>query len=284
MRLRIRHETVYRYTRPVPLLEHRLMLFPRGGPDVAVRSASLVIGPEPALAWSEDAAGNTVATATFAEPTAALSIAAEHVVDHQGEAWPIFRIAPEAHSYPFDYAADLRQDLAPALATNPGEADDLVARWVRGLAGEGSTDTLTLLQRISTDVNRRIAYLVRGEEGTQTAAETLGSASGSCRDLAALFIEGVRALGLAARAASGYLHDPEAPPGMTAATHAWAQVFLPGAGWIAFDPTAGRVGSHGLVTAAVGRSSDRVLPVVGGFAGAKDDLISMHVDVSVRPD
>ncbi|WP_311732417.1 transglutaminase family protein [Sphingomonas sp. BK580] len=121
----------------------------------------------------------------------------------------------------------------------------------------------------------------RDEEGTQPPSRTLALRSGSCRDLAALFLWAVRRLDFAARAASGYLFDPGSVAGDVGATHAWCEVFLPGAGWIAFDPTQRRLGSAGLVATAVGVTSEAVLPVVGGFLGDASDFAGMEASVVV---
>lgn len=281
MRLTIRHETVYRYARPVLFQEHRLLLFPRGNHDARMRCSRLTITPEPDLSWSEDALGNTVATAIFAEAASALSIRVEHELDHLSEPWPIFRIAPGAHTYPFSYAPDLRAELQPMLLGPDDAPDDDARRWADDLVPSRPMDTMTLLTRMNSAIGENNRYVSRNEEGTQTPAETLALRSGSCRDYAALLIAGARHLGFAARAASGYAFDPHMPAEATGATHAWAEVFLPGAGWIAFDPTSGRTGSAGLVTAATGRSSERILPVIGGYSGEAADFLGMDVSVSV---
>lgn len=280
MRLTIRHDTVYRYARPVPFQEHRLLLFPRGGHDLRMRRSRLTIAPEPGLSWGEDALGNTIATAVFPEPASLLSIRVEHELDHEGEPWPVFRIAPEAHTHPFSYGPHARAELQPMLL-GPEDHDDGARSWAESFVTGPSTDTMTLLTRMNTAIGETSRYVSREEQGTQTPARTLALGSGSCRDYAALLIAGARHLGFAARAASGYVFDPAMPPEVSGATHAWAQVYLPGAGWIALDPTSGRTGSAGLVTAAVGRSSERVLPVIGGYSGDAADFLGMDVSVSV---
>ena len=111
----------------------------------------------------------------------------------------------------------------------------------------------------------------------------MSKGSGSCRDLAALFLDAARHLGFGARAASGYLVDPDNPMVSTETTHAWAEVYLPGAGWIAFDPTNQRVGASGLITVAVGRCNGAVLPVSGSYVGAPEDFLGMTVRVDALP-
>jgi transglutaminase-like putative cysteine protease len=149
------------------------------------------------------------------------------------------------------------------------------------------TDTLSLLQDVNAAARIGMTYIAREEAGTQSPQQTLDLGSGSCRDLATLFIEAVRHLGFGARAVSGYLFDPPTPedpdnPGnQHGATHAWAEVYLPGAGWVAFDPTNGRMGEAHLVPVAVGRSIAQLSPVDGRYAGAADDFLGMTVEVTV---
>jgi transglutaminase-like putative cysteine protease len=138
----------------------------------------------------------------------------------------------------------------------------------RGFIWSTPTDTLSLLKDLNAGVLAAAAYRPRDEEGTQTAAQTLALASGSCRDLAALFIDAAPLLGFGARAVSGYLYDPtDSDAAVADTTHAWAEVYLPGAGWIAFDPTHGRVGGGGLIPIAIGRYNGQVMPVVGSYVG-----------------
>jgi transglutaminase-like putative cysteine protease len=130
-------------------------------------------------------------------------------------------------------------------------------------------------------------YVTREEVGTQSPQETLDLASGSCRDLATLFIEAVRHLGFGARAVSGYLFDPTILANSAhrefqhGATHAWAEVYLPCAGWVAFDPTNGRMGEAHLVPVAVGRSIAQLSPVDGRYVGAAEAFLGMTVEVTV---
>jgi transglutaminase-like putative cysteine protease len=129
-----------------------------------------------------------------------------------------------------------------------------------------------------------VSYQARDEEGTQSPLQTLDRGWGSCRDLALLFIEAVRTLGFGARIVSGYLRDPAgAAEGSAGAgtTHAWAEVYVPGAGWITFDPTNRSVGGANLIPVAVGRDIRQVMPVSGEFVGAGDAFVGMSVDVRV---
>ncbi len=224
--------------------------------------------------------GNKVTVATFAEAADTLTVTNRLSVEQTAPEWPVFRIAVDALSYPFSYSAEDNVDLGALRATSGRVADDAVTTWARGFPRGDTTDTLSLLKDINAAIVRQVSYRVREEEGTQSPAETLTMRSGSCRDIAALFIETVRVLGFGARAASGYLYDPEAStaPG---STHAWAEVYLPEAGWITFDPTHARVGSANLITTAVGRHNSQIMPILGSFSGTADDFVSMDVAVTV---
>lgn len=164
----------------------------------------------------------------------------------------------------------------------PESVSDRLAEWIAGFVAGLTTDTLSLLKDLNAGILGSVTYRVRDEEGTQTPDETLGLASGSCRDIAALFIEAARYLGFGARAASGYLYDPENTAADGDSTHAWAEIFLPGAGWVAFDPTHQRMGSAQLVTVAVARRDRQIMPVAGGYVGEASDALSMEVSVDVR--
>jgi transglutaminase-like putative cysteine protease len=155
--------------------------------------------------------------------------------------------------------------------------------WTRAFVRSMRTDTLSLLKDLNSGILGPVAYRVRDEEGTQTPLETLALASGSCRDIAALFIEAVRHLGLGARAVSGYLFDPQARADDLGSTHAWSEVYLPGAGWIAFDPTHRRLGGASLIPIATARNNRQIMPITGGYIGGPEDFVAMDVGVSVEP-
>lgn len=278
MRLKIVHTTIYRYAREVGLNPHRLMLQPRGGPDLQVFQHDLRISPPAEVDWAQDVFGNAVATAPFGDRTSELAISSELLVEGPVDCWPVFQIPPRAQSYPFEYSADDVIDLG--ALRNPPDAPGPVRAWAEGFILSRPTDTLSLLKDLNAGVLARVTYRPREEEGVQTGAETLALASGSCRDMAALFIEAARHLGFGARAASGYIFDAGTLGAQTDTTHAWAEVYLPETGWIAFDPTHGRVGAGGLITVAVARCNTQIMPVAGSYVGGPDDLLSMSVHVS----
>jgi transglutaminase-like putative cysteine protease len=281
MRFHIHHSTSYAYARRVALQPHRLMLCPRASQNLAVLAANVSCSPEAELDWTQDVFGNRIATAIFADAADRLVITSEATVEQSAAAWAVYRIAPEAHAFPFTYTSDETNDLGALLAADIADASP-VAAWARGFVRSDPTDTLSLLKDINAGILAAVTYRVRDEEGTQSAADTLAMASGSCRDIAELFIQAVRHLGFGARAVSGYLFDPDIKPDDPGSTHAWAEVYLPGAGWIAFDPTQQRVGEANLIPVAVGRSNRRIMPITGTFAGAAEDFIGMEVKVRVK--
>lgn len=263
---------------------HRLMLRPRETRDLALTSFDLETVPPARIDWSHDVAGNAVAAASFDVAADTHTIRSRATVDLTAPAWPVFPIAAPAASYPFIYSDDDWTDLGSlAMLQNADDAGRL-SNWVAQFVMSRPTDTLTLLKDISTGITAQIAYEIREAEGTQRPLGTIDLSFGSCRDFAVLFAEAVRTLGLGARLVSGYLYDPANDQlGSTAAgsTHAWAEVYVPGAGWIAFDPTNRSVGSEHLIPVAVARDITQITPVVGNFQGGKNDLVSLDVAVDV---
>lgn len=286
MILTISHRTTYRYRRPVELQPHRMMLCPRGQHDVKLLTTLLSCSPSALIEWTQDVFGNLVATASFIKPVDTLIIDSRVVVEQSATAWPIFKIAPSAHSFPFSYSPEDETDLGPFRTPEHADNEGILAAWVRPLRSEGPIDTLTLLKDINTAVLKGISYRERDEEGTQTPLETLSNASGSCRDLATLFIEAVRSLGFGARAVSGYAYDPSGSSGEIlghGATHAWAEVYLPCAGWVAFDPTSSQMGGANLVPVAIARNTGQIKPVEGHYTGTPEDFVEMAVEVIITP-
>jgi transglutaminase-like putative cysteine protease len=283
----IRHRTSYRYHEPVKLGPHRLMLRPRESCDVKLTSFDLIIQPEATITWAHDVFGNAVATAAFAESTDKLVIESRADLQLEAVAWPIFDIAASAISYPFRYADDEWTDLGALTIPRYPDPAGRLRDWAQGFIGGNPTDTLALLKDLSAGVSGWISYQSRDDEGTQSPVQTLDRGWGSCRDFAVLFVEAARSFGFGARIISGYLHNPD--QGMighsgAGTTHAWAEVYVPGAGWIIFDPTNRGVGGFNLVPVAVARDIGQAMPVAGSYAGASGVLAEMHVDIAVTAD
>jgi transglutaminase-like putative cysteine protease len=207
-------------------------------------------------------------------------------LDHTPSNSPDFQIEDGARTYPFVYDAQEIADLAPAIARQYPDPDGEVERWVRRFLRKGRpTDTGMLLMTLTYAFKESFSYERRSEPGTRPPALTLKLGRGSCRDLALLMIEGLRALGLAARFVSGYLYVP-ARDGPRyrggGSTHAWVQVYLPGAGWVEFDPTNAIVGNRDLIRVAVARDPAQAVPLSGSYFGDTDDFLDMTVEVRVR--
>ncbi len=284
--LTIHHRTTYLYHRPVQLGPHRLMLRPRESRDLRLISSDLIIAPAATVSWAHDVFGNAVATASFARPTDRLVIDSVATLELSADAWPVFDIAAAAISYPFRYGDDDWADLGALAAQQYADPEGRLKAWAWAFVRGEQTDTLALLKDLGVGVAQAIAYQSREVEGTQAPLETLALGWGSCRDFAVLFVEAARALGFGARLISGYLYNPDRDlAGSTDAgsTHAWAEVFVPGAGWITFDPTNRSVGGRNLIPVAVARDIRQATPVAGSFVGMTDAFRGLWVDVSVRP-
>jgi transglutaminase-like putative cysteine protease len=284
--LNVRHTTVYRYRRPVALGDHRLMLRPRDSHDLRLIQTNLNLSPPATLRWSHDVFGNSIAIASFAEPSAELRIESSLQLETYVVKRPAFQITPEAVSYPFIYSADDRIDLGRMLERHHPDPADRLGSWARGFIRSKPTNTSALLADLNSGVAAWISYQNRETEGTQTPIETLNRGWGSCRDLAVLLIEAARSLGFGARVVTGYLYNPSADGHTTAVTgagttHAWADIYLPGAGWIAYDPTNGTIGGDNLIRVAVTRDISQAVPIAGSFIGTPNDYLGMTVDVSV---
>lgn len=282
--LNIIHRTQYRYGAAVAPGAHRLMLRPRETRDLRLLSFDLVIRPEAVVTWAHDVAGNSVATASFSSLTDHLLIESRVTVDLGAPAWPVFDIAASAQHYPFRYSDEDWIDLGALARPQYADMAGRLSDWVERFVMARPTDSLSLLKDVSNGVSSQISYQGREVEGTQGPLETLDRGSGSCRDIAVLFAEAVRTLGFGARIVSGYLFD--ASRGLigsagAGSTHAWVEVFVPGAGWISFDPTNRSMGSANLIPVAAARHITQVAPVTGSFHGNSGDLREMTVEVSV---
>ena len=284
--LNVRHTTVYRYRRPVRLGDHRLMVRPRDSHDLRLIRTNLTFSPAASVRWIHDVFGNSIAIASFAEPAAELRIESGLRLEIYAVERPRSEIAPEAASHPFVYSAGDRIDLGRMLECHYRDPSDRLGTWARAFVRGNPTDTLALLADLNAGVKSWISYQSRDTEGTQTPVETLNRRWGSCRDLAVLLIEAARCLGFGARVVTGYLYNPFSDNGDSAAigagtTHAWADIYLPGVGWIAYDPTNGTVNGANLIRVAVTRDISQAVPVGGSYVGARGDYLGMTVDVAV---
>ena len=193
---------------------------------------------------------------------------------------------PTPTRWPFAYDAEDRRDLGPTLDRHYPDEGGGSARLGAGDPGRRELGTLELLTRLTREIKQRLRYAARDDEGTQAPLETLAKGGGTCRDYALLMMEAVRSLGFAARFVTGYLYDPALDGGPSGtqgagATHAWVQVYLPGAGWVEFDPTNGIVGGKNLIRVGVARDPRQAIPLIGSFRRAPERLLGLEVQVQV---
>lgn len=280
--LTVRHSTVYTYREPVELGEHRMMFRPRESHDLRLIQSNLDISPRPvSLRWLHDVFDNSVAVATFEGSTSELRFDSAVTLEHFETSLPDYPLEEYARTYPFRYSDEDFPNLARALCRQ--HPDDLVSRWaLQFLDDAHATGTMKVLRAITHGIREQFIYTRRVEKGVQTPAETMRKKRGSCRDFALLMMEAARSLGIAARFASGYIYVPDFS-GVTGggATHAWMQAYLPGAGWVDFDPTNSIVGNRNLIRVAVAWAPEYALPLWGTYEGPADAFLDMEVTVSV---
>lgn len=281
MKLHIHHRTSYHYTTKVSFGPHRLMMRPREGHGLRLEKCSFTLSLPHQLRWIRDVHENNIGLVDFNEPADELVIDGEFYLDICEENPFNFVIVPEAAEYPFTYDHELRTDLLH-LSRNLYVRDvDRIRDWLNPFWHPGKrVDTIELLQELTTTIYRTFRYRRRLEKGVQSPAETLEHNSGSCRDFATLFMEACRFLGLAARFVSGYMYHAEITGRMS--MHGWAEIYLPGAGWIGFDPSWGILASANYVPAAVSRDSEHAPPISGTYIGTPRAFIKTNVDLYVK--
>lgn len=281
--IKIRHLTHYQYAEAVTLLPHSLHLRPRDGHDIRVLSSKLDISPKFHIHWKRDVYGNSVAVVNFLEAATELSIVSEVVVENYEEQPLNFVLEENARFFPFEYDASEQIDLAPYKSPVYEQDRDMVSAWIANFCNPGNkVDTISMLTTLNTNIANGFRYQVREEPGVQSPSQTLSSGTGSCRDFATLFIESCRHCGLASRFISGYVRNETAAPWNTA-THAWAEVYLPGSGWRGFDPTSGLLVSGDHIAVAVHRHPEAIPPVSGSFIATGNALPQLTVEVRVAP-
>ncbi|MFK8250611.1 transglutaminase family protein [Ancylobacter terrae] len=287
-RIKVVHTTEYAYRNPVGLTRHRLMVRPDDSHDLRLHRAILKVDPEPsAVIWKHDVFNNSICYLEWPAElrTTRLKMVSTLDLTHHpdGQPLPDYALDPAAERFPFSYAAQEIPDLARLAERHMPDPNGTVDSWARRfIAGPGDSHTLDVLEAMTHAIRSEFTYGARHEEGTQTAAQTLALGSGTCRDFAVLMMEAVRSFGLAARFVTGYLYDDTS--GATrggGATHAWCSVYLPGAGWVEYDPTNGLVAGANLIRVGVTREAAQAVPISGGYYGDASDAIGMHVDVSV---
>jgi transglutaminase-like putative cysteine protease len=255
---------------------------PRESHGLSLERCSFSISIPHQVRWLRDLHENNIGIVDFAAGAAELVIEGEFIVSVREENPFNFVIVPEAAEYPFTYEHDLGVDLRPLSHSVYVRDIDPIRDWLHPLWHPGKrVGTLELLQQLNTRIYRTIQYQRRMERGVQSPAETLEKKSGSCRDTATLFVETCRFLGLAARFVSGYMYSSDITGRMS--MHGWAEVYLPGAGWIGFDPSWGILTSLHYFPVAVSRHSEHAPPISGTYMGTPRAFIRSEVDLYVKP-
>jgi uncharacterized protein (DUF2126 family)/transglutaminase-like putative cysteine protease len=287
IRVALRHRTTYAFDRPVNVSPHEIRLRPAPHCRTPIVGYSLRIEPaQHFLNWQQDPYGNWVARLVFPERTSKLAILVDLVADMTVINPFDFFVEPYAENFPFVYAPALAKELIPFLETAP--LGPRLGEWLRSFRASISPteSTVPMLVRLNQQLQHEIRYLVRMEPGIQTPDETLEQACGSCRDTGWLLVQILRHLGLAARFASGYLiqlvadikslDGPAGPERDFTDLHAWGEVYLPGAGWVGFDPTSGLLAGEGHIPLACTADPGNAAPVIGAT-----DVCNTQFDVAM---
>jgi len=283
------HTTVYHYKQPVSFGEHRVMFRPRDSHDLRVLATDLHVSPEAIVRMIQDPHSNSVALVQPLESASELKIVCSFTIEHAHTNNLELPLSPSAEVFPFAYSVEERFDLELYLRPHHDDPGGHLTAWARQfIRTDGLTGTRDLLVRMNQSIRDNFRYAERDEEGTQTPQQTLKLSTGSCRDFALLMIEAARRLGVAARFVSGYLYDPaldDGGPDATVgagATHAWLQAYLPGAGWVPFDPTNNFTGGNQLIRVGVARDPAQAAPIAGSWYGEADDYLGLTVSVVVH--
>ncbi|PQO43172.1 transglutaminase N-terminal domain-containing protein [Blastopirellula marina] len=278
-RKRIIHATTYHYSEPVEFGTHRALLRPREGHDLRIINTRLDIEPAATVRWLRDVEGNSVAILTFAEKADRLKILAEIDVDVSDDNPIECLIDPQSRLFPFQYSPEEQVELVPyRLPSYPYDGAAL-HEWLRELYQPGQIiDTFQLLCQLNTHIFNSLQYTARDTHGVQLPHQTLSLGSGSCRDYAVLMMEAVRHWGFAARFVTGYI---QMEAGQHGATHAWTEVYLPGAGWRGFDPTNNKLVGAEHISVAVAREQEKAAPLSGSWSGPGHAYQGIEVSVQV---
>jgi transglutaminase-like putative cysteine protease len=278
-RICIIHSTEYHYHAPVTFGPHRALLRPREGHDLHIESTRLKIEPKADVRWVRDIYGNSIAIITFAEPARKLSLFSEVNVDLYDDTPIDCVIDPLAQSYPFQYAANEQVEIIPYRVPSYPHDGPAVQQWLLDLYSPGQLiNTSELLNKLNTRIYEAFRYIAREDPGVQLPCQTLALGSGSCRDYAVFMMEAARHWGFGSRFVTGYIQMGE---GQHGATHAWTEIYIPGAGWRGFDPTNNKLAGSEHVSVAVAREQDKASPLSGSWEGPPDAWDRMEVSVQV---
>jgi transglutaminase-like putative cysteine protease len=293
IRYDITHTTVYRYKTPVTFGLHRVMFRPRDSHDLRVLATDLQVSPSAYVRMIQDPHSNSVALVQPMGESTELRIVCAFTIEHVPAPPDTLALDPAAEFLPFAYPIQDRLDLEHYLRPHHDDPDGTLIRWAHQfLHTDQPNSTRDVLTRMNAHIGQSLRYVPRDEEGTQTPLQTLALGSGSCRDYALLMMEAARRLGVATRFVSGYLYDAaldiagaatkeESVTG-AGSTHAWLHAYLPGAGWVAFDPTNNLMGSGQLIRVGVARDPAQAAPISGSWYGDAEAYEGLEASVQVR--
>jgi transglutaminase-like putative cysteine protease len=282
----VHHKTTYRYKRPIRLGPHQLLFRPRDSFDQHLLDSHLDVTPEPSeVRWIHDVFGNCLTLVDFSAKCELLEFDTVIRLEHTPESAPDFRIEDYARSHPFSYSDDEAPDLAAYIRRHHPQ-DTEVEEWLgKFVRKDIRQPTGQLLMTLNEAIAEGFSYERRTSRGTQSPGETLRHQRGTCRDFALLMMEAARLLGFAARFVTGYVYVPSLDGPLRlggGSTHAWCQIYVPGSGWVEFDPTNGIVGNRDLIRVGVARTPEQAIPLSGSYWGDAEDELGMQVTVNVK--
>ena len=285
MFLRIEHSTSYRYSKPVEFTPHLLRLMPKGSPGLHLVKSSVTISPQATIRWRLNAEENIIGTATITGKSDQLHIESSMVLEQQFTNPFDFVLEQRSLQLPMTYTAGEIGLLAPYLGVNETRLF-ILREWLDPLirntqeVSTGSSTTLGLMLAINKAISSQFRYSRRHEHGVQPPSETLRSSEGTCRDFACLMMEAARSLGIAARYVSGYLCASVGTAAVESDTHGWCELYLPGAGWLGFDPTNGILTGAHHVPVATAVTPGEIPPVEGTYLGTAGECLSHEVSIT----
>lgn len=285
----VEHVTTYKYASPVTFGAHRAMFLPRSGPYGRILTYSATTNLASRVRWIIDALSNVVTVIEIDEPGTELGFTFRLRGIHYGVAEAeAFPVEARAEAVPVQYTPDEWNDLSVYLRPHAEDADGTVASWAKAFIAGEQNRALDVIHRMLDTIGGTFSYQAREAEGTQPPAETLRTRSGTCRDYAWLMIEALRRIGFACRFITGYIYDGSLDSGSASgvtgsgATHAWVQVYLPGAGWLHYDPTNRITGGTDLIPVAIARHPAQAIPLQGSWFGNAGDFRGMSVKIAIR--
>jgi hypothetical protein len=278
-RMRIIHKTGYFYNQPVKFGPHRAMIRPRECHEAHIARAWLTVEPKAEVSWLRDANDNSIAILTFQEASNKLSVESVVDVDLYYDSLNEWPISLHARSFPFQYPPEEHIDLMVYRLPSYPYDGEMLHIWLQDLYRPGQiVDTLDLLKTLNTHIYKSFKYDSREALGVRLPNETLTLGSGTCRDFAVFMMEAARYWGFGARFVTGYIQMAE---GQHGATHAWTEIYIPGAGWRGFDPTNNKLVGSEHIPVGVSREQEKASPLSGSWEGSSDAYDRMTVSVQV---